>query len=144
MFRRCTFAAMPAAFLLMLAVLFGTARDARAQDGTCPCGRYRLMIDPSVECQISVCWAYPTDKKRSCKFSTGGGDFTFGCDLSTAGIETCGGYVELIGPTTKNQGCKGDFSLPGSCCVRACWTTDEDGCPVLLITPGNACVDINC
>lgn len=143
MFRRCTIAALPAALLLSLAALLGAAHDLRAQEEICPCGRFRLMIDPSVQCEIWVCWAYPTDKERSCKLSGPGGDFEFSCDLSTAGIETCSGYVELIAPTRKNQGCKGDFSIPG-CCVRACWTSGPDGCPVLLITPGNACVDANC
>ncbi len=114
---------------------------ALAQDG-CLCDHVTVRVDPAIACDIEVCWTFSEEGAVFCDRIKPGGALSIPCPAWAIYISTCTGSYQVWPNLAKP--CTPSLSVPGHCCIRACWTIGRDGCQVLQITPDPACPAVGC
>ena len=120
---------------LFVAALVSIASAAMSSTATaqikCGCERVRVVVDPGVQCRLIFC--YRTGEGRRCDTLRPGEDISIPCDLLTGitfGIVDCNGVLQPIGDDCKAAT---PIAINQYCCVRACYTRDENNCITVQI-----------
>jgi hypothetical protein len=131
---RCNPIIRATVFLMFVLTLWSIPSGMSAQ---CACNYYTFTLDPTVTCDVTICWAVSPVGVLSCETIAPGQSLRIPCPVYEAYIRLCNGSLYTIIGNTPGARCTGGLVVAPFCCVRACWTVDGNNCPLIQITPWN-------
>lgn len=134
-----------AAFLILALALWSIPSGTHAQPAPCACNYYTFSVDSTVNCSVTICWAVSQIGSIECRTIPPGGSLRIPCPLYEAYIRLCNGsFFTIIGTNPGGVSrCTEGIVVGTFCCVRACRTTDAQGCTEIRISPWS-CAGADC